>query len=412
MNNEPLQKHFARPHLAAHMAKSLLGQVPFNDAPNGLFLAAPRRIGKSAFLQQDLRPALIDHGVIVVYVDLLVNRDKDPALVIAQAIGSELLKNLGVISRTALAIGLESISIAGVLKMDTKKIGQPDGMTLNDALTLLIEKSGKPLCLIIDEAQHSLTSKSGESAMMALKSARDTINNSGGNRLMLVMSGSDRDKLMRLVNTTSSAFFGSHIQKMPPLGEDYVEETAKQIEDVYPSLIPVDRNKLNESFALFGYRPQFLASAIAHGFNPFEFKDIRIEDAVLSISKEQISAEKSQMEADFLGLKDIEQLVVWRILEAGDKFRPYDSDALKFYAQKSGQSVTSQQVQAALTSLRGRDPSIIWKSERGDYALDNTQMRDWYLELCAKRSWPPDGTNPVNHAEGTDMIGHEYPRET
>lgn len=389
------QTHFARPQLATQLAQALLGRIAFSDAPNGLFLAAPRRIGKSAFLQQDLRPALQAEGAVVVYLDLWVNQDKDPALVIAQAIGAELLKHLGVVSRTALAIGLESISLGDVLKMDTRKIGQPDGVTLHDALALLIEKSGKPVAVIIDEAQHSLTSKAGDSTMMALKSARDTINNSGGNKLMLVMSGSDRDKLMRLVNTTSAAFYGSQIQKMPPLGEDYVDATAIQIEAAYPAIKPVDRKKLNEAFLLLGSRPQFLASAITSGLSPFEFNDVRIEDAVLQIAQEQVAADREQMEADFLGLKDIEQLVVWRMLETGPKFRPYDADALDFYTKKSGQTVSAQQVQAALVTLRGRNPSIIWKSERGDYALDNVQMRDWYLQLVAAGSWPPGTSTPA-----------------
>jgi len=50
-------------------------------------------------------------------------------------------------------------------------------------------------------AQHALTSRQGESAMAALKAARDTMNIGGVVQLMVVMSGSDRDKLLRLLNT-------------------------------------------------------------------------------------------------------------------------------------------------------------------------------------------------------------------
>lgn len=410
MSNFDLKKHFARPQLAKHMAESLLGRVPFSDAPNGLFLAAPRRTGKSAFLQQDLRPALQSEGVVVVYLDLWVNRDKDPSTVIAQAIGSELLKHLGTISKAPICMGLESVTVAGVLKMDTKKIGQPDGLTLNDALTILIEKSKKPVAVIIDEAQHSLTRKSGETAMMALKSARDTINNSGGKSLMLVMSGSDRDKLMRLVNTTSSAFYGSLIQKMPLLDKSYTDDVSNTIERVSPNLTPIDRDKMHEAFILFGSRPQFFSTAIGKAFNPLEFIGQRVEDTVMQLAKEQVSTNESQMMSDYLGLKDIEQLVVWRMLETGSKFRPYDSDALRFYLEKGGKSVTPQQIQAALNSLRSRDPSIIWKSERGDYALDDTQMRDWYLELVKNNSWPPNTVEPDDADYDLPRIDFDIPR--
>ena len=45
--------------------------------------------------------------------------------------------------------------------------------------------------------------------MFALKSARDQMNMPGNAQLRLVMSGSDRDKLLRLVNTAAAPFFGA-----------------------------------------------------------------------------------------------------------------------------------------------------------------------------------------------------------
>ena len=50
--------HFPRPSLAEEMCEALQGSNLFNDAPNGLFLAAPRRTGTSTFLQADLKPEL------------------------------------------------------------------------------------------------------------------------------------------------------------------------------------------------------------------------------------------------------------------------------------------------------------------------------------------------------------------
>ncbi len=94
--NTPAQSnssHFPRAALAAQLANDLQGANPFSDAPNGLFLAAPRREGKSVFLQEDLRPALQAAGVVVIYVDLWANKEKDPSLVIAQTIGAELLRH-------------------------------------------------------------------------------------------------------------------------------------------------------------------------------------------------------------------------------------------------------------------------------------------------------------------------------
>jgi len=71
------------------------------------------------------------------------------------------------------------------------------------------------VALIIDEAQHSRTSEEGRTAMTALKSARDQLNRPGETQLLLVMSGSDRDKLLRLVKSNAAPFFGSAISRMP-----------------------------------------------------------------------------------------------------------------------------------------------------------------------------------------------------
>lgn len=60
--------------------------------------------------------------------------------------------------------------------------------------------------------------------MTALKSARDQLNRPGKTQLPLIMSCSDRDKLLRLVNSNAAPFFGSNISRMPELGEDFVEQ--------------------------------------------------------------------------------------------------------------------------------------------------------------------------------------------
>ena len=210
-------QHFPRADLASEVAAAIQGHTLLGDGPNGVFLAAPRRTGKSTFLQLDLQPELARQGVLVVYVDLWADQRRDPGDLIAEAIGRSIERELGVVEKAAKRSGLESVTVGG-LKINTARIGKPDGQTLTDALAFLAEKSGRPVALLIDEAQHALTSEAGENAMAALKAARDTLNRPGVVKLMLVMSGSDRDKLLRLVNTTGAPFYGSQVSRMPPLG--------------------------------------------------------------------------------------------------------------------------------------------------------------------------------------------------
>lgn len=380
--------YYPRTTLAAELANALQGKAAFSDAPNGLFLAAPRRTGKSTFLQSELMPELARRQVVVVYVDLWADQKRDPGSLIAEAVGRALMKQLGVVAKTAKSAGLESISVGGI-KIDTSKIGRVDGTTLADALRALVEAAKNPVALIIDEAQHALTSEAGETAMAALKSARDQLNRPDQVKLMLVMSGSDRDKLLRLVNTNAAPFYGSQIQRMPELGSDFIAHIAQLIAQQRPDLAEVNQATLHEAFVLFGQRPQFFMEALGQVLSPLATHTSRFEDAMLAKALQQQQTDEAQMQSDYTALKPLEQAVLGRMLELGTRFRPYDADALQFYNDKTSEKVSVAKAQKALESLRTHQPSLIWKSARSEYAVEDAAMLRWYTQRLVAGTWPP-----------------------
>lgn len=381
---------FQRTSLAQELVDALQGKALLGDAHNGLFLAAPRRTGKSTFLQGDLSPALQAAGVVVVYVDLWADVRRDPGGLIAEAIARALEPQLGLVARSAKKAGLDKVKVGG-LEVDTSKIGKVDGLTLKDALRLLHTSAGKPVALIIDEAQHALTSEAGETAMAALKSARDQLNRPGAVNLMLVMSGSDRDKLLRLVNTAAAPFYGSQIQRMPPLGPDFIAHVARLVEAQRPTLKPVDQALLHQAFEVFGYRPQFFMAALGQVLSPLADVRGRFEPALLDAARQRQVHDEAQMASDYWGLKPTEQAVLWRMLEQGPRYRPYDAEALRFYREKTGHPVSVAQAQKALEALRQRMPALVWKSARGEYALEDAAMHRWFDALVQDGQWPPSG---------------------
>lgn len=382
--------HFPRPALAQDLVAALRGETVFGDAHNGLFLAAPRRTGKSTFLQGDLKPALEAGGAVVAYVDLWADPRRDPGLLIADAIARALAPRLGVVSRVAKAAGLESVTVAGALKLDVGKVGRIDGITLPDALRVLHETAGAPVALIVDEAQHALTSVAGEATMSALKSARDQLNRPGQVNLMLVMSGSDRDKLLRLVNTSGAPFYGSQISRMPPLGQDFIAHVARLVTTQRPSLAPVDTTALWTAFERFGHRPQFFMEALGQALSPLsDLGEVRFERAVQEAALRRQQDDEAQMESEYLALRPLEQAVLWRLLDQGPRFRPYDGEALRFYRAQANARVTPQMAQRALESLRERSPALVWKSARGEYAVDDAAMHRWFGQRSQEGRWPP-----------------------
>jgi hypothetical protein len=378
--------------LATSLVDSFQGKVPFSDAHNGVFLASPRRTGKSTFFQIELKPALEKEGVVVVYVDLWADKNIEPGSLIAEAIGQELLRHANVVAKAVKTTGAKEVSIFGI-KIDPTKIGQHDGATLTQALKTLIELSKKPVALIVDEAQHSLTTSNGENTMYALKSARDQINTPFKTELMLVMSGSDRDKLLRLVNSNAAPFLGSDVQHMPVLEMEFINHAVKEIEKQRPDLKPIKGEVLWEAFKISGNRPQIFISTLGETLKLENKPYSRFEDLVYAAAIQRRASEETQMKSSYLALKPLEQAIMWRLFEKGSYFHPYDADSLLFYKEKTKNKVSSQQVQNTLDSMRAQNPSLIWKSARGEYALDDIMMIQWYSQRLKDKEWPPQNSD-------------------
>ncbi|XGA79662.1 hypothetical protein OR573_14400 [Halomonas sp. CH40] len=384
-------RHYSRRDLAFEMISALRGKSLFGDEHNGMFLAAPRRTGKTTFLKSDLKPALEDQDILVVYVDLWADQRRDPADLIAMAVTDAMHHYQSRLQQLAARMGVTSLALGSWLAIDVENNASDHALaTLPDALRFLGEAAEKPVALIIDEAQQALTSDAGSALMVALKSARDQLNTPDDIRLMLIMSGSDRDKLLRLVNSHSAPFYGSQIRSMPLLGADFVEHLVDIIEDQLPELSPVHTGILIEAFVAFGHRPQFFMSALGTALSPMADIEGRFEQAVLETAKEQQETDRADMESLYLGLQPLHQAILWRLLENGGRFRPYDSEALHFYREVTGiENITPQKVQTALESMRKRTPSLIWKSTRGEYAVEDAGMNLWYQARVNAQAWPP-----------------------
>lgn len=242
---------------------------------------------------------------------------------------------------------------------------------------------------MIDEAQQAVTTDAGNTLMAALKSARDQLNSPDHIQLMLVMSGSDRDKLLRLVNSLSAPFYGSQIQQMPLLGKAFIEHIADLIERQQPAQAPVDTDMLLQAFTAYGYRPQLFMEALGQAMSPLAADENRFEQRLVSLAQARQRDVEQDMASDYLGLDPVQQAVLWRMLEMGEGFRPYNAESLAFYRRITGKPVSAQKAQRALESLRERSPPLAWKSSRGEYAVEDAAMTKWFRSLIDAGRWPP-----------------------
>jgi sugar phosphate isomerase/epimerase len=154
---------FHRTELAEQMVKGIMASAVGSASASGLFLAAPRRTGKSTFVREDLRPALQRYGATVLYVDLWANKQADPGAVIVGAVRAELAKHEGIVARLAKAAGMEKVTVGGVA-FSLDRVGLGKEISLSGALAALSDETKQPIVLLIDEAQHAITTDGGYDA--------------------------------------------------------------------------------------------------------------------------------------------------------------------------------------------------------------------------------------------------------
>jgi hypothetical protein len=385
---------FHRAQLAEQMVKGIMASAVGSAAASGLFLAAPRRTGKSTFVREDLRPALQNYGATVLYVDLWANKQADPGAVIVGAVRAELAKHEGLVARLAKSAGMEKVTVGGVA-FSLDRVGLGKEISLSGAMAALSDETKQPIVLLIDEAQHAITTEGGYDALFALKAARDELNSSAHHGLRIVATGSNRDKLAMLRNSKDQAFFGAPLVAFPALDAGYIQWFCKGV----GLAGPLDPATVMTLFERAGHRPEILGAAadsIRFDFN------IKPEDAGAAFAK---AVEEQIQEADMQTLRVIHALTplqsaVLRVLaREGDKYAPFESGTMESYRAMLSTLAPDEttvpevsNVQAALGALQ--DKSLIWKEKRGVYSLEESMTAELMrqhglLDVAALRAQTP-----------------------
>ncbi len=366
---------FRRPELAVDLANNLEGKGLI-DASSGLFLAAPRRTGKSTFLREEFVPEAEKRGWISIYVDLWADIARDPAVLIADALQSNIAKHESLFKKVLKSIGLSKVKVAGA-QFELENFGTSAGLTLSDALAILSDATGKSIVLIIDEAQHALTSKAGMHAMFAVKAARDRLNQRPGDtRLYIILTGSHRDKLAHLVLKKDQPFFGGQVTSFPTLGRGFTDAYVDWINPLLAADNVFNKDDMYAAFEHVGFRPEILKSLVAEV--ALEYRDAHNLGELVKGESELLRKRLwEEFEREFVSLTAVQKAVFKVLITAAIDFTPFGEEAMKWYREgvESKVALTPQTIQAALDALR--EKNLIWKSARGTYALEDASWREW-----------------------------------
>lgn len=367
---------FHRTALADDLAARLLAAPATSASGAGLFLAAPRRTGKSTFLREDLRPALERRGALVLYADLWADRSADPGDVIVAAIREALAQREGVIARLARSSGLDKVSVGG-LAFTLDKVGLAKGVSLSSALAALSDDVKTMTVLIVDEAQHAITSDTGTNALFALKAARDELNSSAHHGLRIVATGSNRDKLAMLRSSKDQAFFGAPLVNFPSLGPDYIDWFIAHL----PFRRELDAAQVYRWFGEAAFRPEILGGAVDALVYDLDVRPGQYAERLHTLIQTQVQASNDEALRVVHSLTPLQSAVLRVLARAGADYAPFEAQTMAQYrttltAIAPGARVEpgTTNVQQALAALQ--DKALVWKAARGVYALEDAFLAD------------------------------------
>lgn len=388
--NPTPDQFFHRPALAAALADQALDTSL--GTSGGMFLAAPRRTGKSTFVRQDLVPEFERRNLNVIYVDLWIDKTVNPAIHIANAIRTELAREEGPIAKALKKLSPLSKLTVGAwgtgLSFDLSQLNLPKDATLTDALKALSVASQKKLILVIDEAQHALTTDEGINALFSLKAARDSLNTDPGRYgMQLVATGSNRDKLATLVNGREQAFYGADMVQFPTLGKDYVQWLVSRAK------LNLDIDLATKVFQSLGSRPEPFRKALSQTRLQQAINPAQDANAMLaSLAAKGVRDAKNDFLNTVASLPPLQsallrELATDALLEPDVRRPGLFSVAMKVrllarleaeMGTAHGVSVESPSVQNALDKLR--EENFLWRSQRGSYAVEDEQFLEWLAE--------------------------------
>ncbi len=362
--------HFARPALAAHIAQMLTGPIAVGLSSDGLFIGGERRIGKTAFLINDLVPDLERRGYLVIYIDLTLSQGDNTGSSIGQAFANAKRDAKGSIAKavkkiTPAAINANVFGVGGGLNFAKN---QDEGSML-DAFYELYSTVKKPIALIIDEAQRAMTNKLGQDALWALKSTRDQIKNNSQSdaHLLLIFTGSNRAKLADMVTKKDQAFFGSSVMQMPYLGSEYIDDLCNMYNKNLNGA-SLDSKVTNELFIKLGKRPAILNDAIGACILSLDAMSTFNERLAAEVTT-KAAAEATLIRQQLENLPILARLVLSDIANDEVSAPVFSTENIAKYKSITGKkNLSTASIQAAIEVLIKAE--LVWKSNRGVYKLE------------------------------------------
>lgn len=340
-----------------------------------LALFAPRRVGKTVFLNEDVTPEAKAIGFLTVYCDLWLNKQA-PIEAINHALEEALDDLLVPVSSTGKAAKtiVKKVSVMGSgvdLGDGPQRRPLPaDPAFRMDALfgRLSTEHGGKVL-LLLDEAQSLGAHPQGIDLISTLRAALTKHKN----KVFSILTGSSQVDLAKMFSNAGAPMY-QYAQKVdfPFLGEEFLQAVSQHFTTVHPGKV-IQAEALSDLFARLGYKPAVLRDIVK----------IMSTEGIVDVKKglnlylndpSRIASWRSLLDS----LDDLEILLLHAIAKQA---QPYGKSAAADFEKRLGVRLTPAKLRSAVDRLIKK--KLIAKLDSGHVINDET-FAEYLLETQPK----------------------------
>lgn len=336
-------------------------------------LFAPRRVGKTHFLDGDLAPAAAKAGMLPVYADLWLSR-KDPLAAINHAL-EEALDDVTVPTTAAgkaAKTPVKKVAILGnSLDFGDAPVRRPlpddPRLRLDSLITRLASASGKQIVLMLDEVQSLAHAPQADDVIGTLRAVLQKHKK----LVFSLFTGSSQEELGAMMAVAGAPMYQfAQLQTFPNLGSEYLELLAAHYRKVHPNK-RLDLAALERMFAHVGWKPALMKDLVK-AMSADGITDVN-QGLTLYLADERNVAAWQGM---FDRLLPLEQAVAVLVAHGIAPMAKATTDAL---AKEPGLASTQPKVRSAVDRLR--KAQILAKPEHGgSFHLEDQLFADYLAQ--------------------------------
>lgn len=350
--NDPL--YYPRTELAQRLVSSLSDGIA-----HAFTLFAPRRMGKTQFLLNDITPIAENKGFKVFYFSFMDVDNETMAGRFQQALIRFAAELTTKDKAKALLASIDKISFMGASITRDQQAPPPSTSDIIDTLA----EAKQPILLLLDEAQELARSNDTQGLVRSLRTGLD-INK---DQVKVIFTGSSITGLRALFNDSKAPFFHfAHDVVFPTLGQDFSDHLADIITQRTGQAI--NRDEFFAVFEKMHHTPLYLR-AIAQDMilNPSLSLETATEQRLAQLN--DTGAYQNLWDE----LKPIDKAILWHISQG--KSDVYSQNTTHQISDAIGKVVTTSQVQSSIKRLMQKH--LIAKDIHGKWTIPEIAFQSW-----------------------------------